>query len=374
MPTVSIVLPTYNGEKYIRQSVDSICGQTYTDWELFIVDDCSEDCTLEIAREYEKNDSRIHVIHNTVNKKLPASLNIGFRHTAGKYLTWTSDDNMYLPEALSVMVQRLKMSDTAMVCADMYFIDETGEIKPGIVSGYRDKELCRYNTVGACFLYRREVLDSVGDYDTGLFYVEDYDYWLRIKQQYGRIERIDRILYKYRYHDDSLTFSKKGNVQSALYKLRKKHLDFILADLKNEKGLLAALYYEMLENRLLDLELKGRIQSVLPELKNDKTGTRGKYMILGAGKYGKMALSLLGDAAVCFADNDPVKTGTCIEGKKIISYEEMLSLTGQYDVMIAVHEDKVYQLIHQLQESGIAGYCTYQTYRSDHSVFHGMEG
>lgn len=374
MPTVSIVLPTYNGEKYIRQSVDSICGQTYTDWELFIVDDCSEDCTLEIAREYEKNDSRIHVIHNAVNKKLPASLNIGFWHTAGKYLTWTSDDNMYLPEALSVMVQRLKMSDTAMVCADMYIIDETGEIKSGLVSGYRDKELCRRNTVGACFLYRREVLDSVGDYDAGLFYVEDYDYWLRIKQQYGRIERIDRILYKFRYHDDSLSFSKKENVRLALYKLRKRHMDFILADLKNEKGLLAALYYEMLETRLLDSEIKGRIQSVLPELKNDKTGTRGKYMILGAGKYGKMALNLLGDAAVCFADNDPIKAGTYIEGKKIISYEEMLSLTGQYDVMIAVHGDKVYQLMHQLQESGIADYCTYQTYRSDNSVFHRMEG
>lgn len=57
------------------------------------------------------------------------------------------------------------------------------KIKPGIVSGYRDKELCRYNMVGACFLYRREVLDSVGDYDTELFYAEDYDYWLRIKQQ-----------------------------------------------------------------------------------------------------------------------------------------------------------------------------------------------
>ena len=372
MPTVSIVLPTYNGEKYIRQSIDSICEQTYTDWELLIVDDCSEDRTLEIAREYEKKDGRIRVMHNTVNKKLPASLNVGFRHAAGKYLTWTSDDNMYLPEALNVMVQRLETSDTAMVCADMYFIDETGEIRPGLVSGYRDKELCRYNTVGACFLYRREVLDSVGDYDTGLFYVEDYDYWLRIKEQYGKIERIDQILYKYRYHNDSLSFSKKENVRPALYKLRKRHMDFILSDLKNEKGLLAALYYEMLENRLLDSEIKGRIQSVLPELQNDKIGTHGKYIIFGAGKYGKMALSLLGDAAVCFADNDPVKAGTCIEGKKVISYEEMLSLTGQYDVMIAVHGDKVYQLIHQLQESGIAGYCTYQTYSCDTYVLHRM--
>lgn len=362
MHTVSIVLPTYNGAKYIRQSIESIRNQVYTDWELILVDDCSQDNTLEILWEYEKQDDRIQVIHNETNRKLPTSLNIGFKHANGKYLTWTSDDNIYLPHALAVMVDRLENSDTVMVCADMYIMDENGEIKPEFVSRYKDEELCRRNTVGACFLYRRDVFDRVGVYDTTLFYVEDYDYWLRIKQRYGKIERIDQVLYKFRYHEGSLSFSKKKEVQEALYFLRKKHLEFILKDLQNQKELLVALYYEMMEMQILDVEMQEQIQSLLPGLKHDTLGEHGRYIILGSGKYGRMALDNLKDKAVCFADNDSIKVGGFIGGKKIISYDEMLSMNSQYDIMIAVHSDKMYQLIHQLSESGINRYCSIHAY------------
>ena len=68
MPKVSIVLPTYNGEEYIRQSIDSIRNQTFEDWELIIVNDYSTDGTSLIIREYEKKDSRIIVIENSENK------------------------------------------------------------------------------------------------------------------------------------------------------------------------------------------------------------------------------------------------------------------------------------------------------------------
>ena len=104
MPKVSIVLPTYNGEKFIRESIDSILYQTFTDWELIIVNDCSTDGTPNIVNRYAASDSRIRVIHNKENQKLPESLNIGFREARGEYLTWTSDDNMYLPSALEKMI------------------------------------------------------------------------------------------------------------------------------------------------------------------------------------------------------------------------------------------------------------------------------
>ena len=100
MPKISIILPTYNGQLYIREAIESVIKQIFKDWELIIVDDCSSDNTLDIIKEYEKLDSRIRVIHNEVNKKLPASLNIGFSYAKGEYFTWTSDDNLYLPSAL----------------------------------------------------------------------------------------------------------------------------------------------------------------------------------------------------------------------------------------------------------------------------------
>lgn len=75
---ISIVLPTYNGSRFLRDSIESVVSQTYEHWELIIVNDCSTDNTLKIAKEYEERDSRIRVISNNINKKLPASLNIGF--------------------------------------------------------------------------------------------------------------------------------------------------------------------------------------------------------------------------------------------------------------------------------------------------------
>lgn len=125
MPKVSIVLPTYNGDKWLKESIDSVINQSFCDWELIIVDDCSTDDTLSIANKYSSMDKRIHVIHNEVNKKLPASLNIGFRRAEGKYLTWTSDDNMYVSDALEKMVDFLdKNSQYMMVCTAMRDIDE----------------------------------------------------------------------------------------------------------------------------------------------------------------------------------------------------------------------------------------------------------
>ena len=84
---VSIILPTYNGEAYIAQSIESILSQTYKKFELIIVNDCSTDHTLEIIQRYKEKDARIRVINNIVNKKLPCSLNIGFSDARGDYLS-----------------------------------------------------------------------------------------------------------------------------------------------------------------------------------------------------------------------------------------------------------------------------------------------
>ena len=84
---ISIVLPIYNGEKYMRQSIDSIIGQTYQNWELLIVDDSSTDGTAAIAAEYVQKDSRIQYYKNPQNMRLPRTLNRGFSLAKGAYLT-----------------------------------------------------------------------------------------------------------------------------------------------------------------------------------------------------------------------------------------------------------------------------------------------
>ena len=103
---VTVIIPTYNSVEFLDSTIASIMNQSigFENIELIIVDDCSNDNTFQITEEYSSCDNRIRVIHNVCNQKLPESLNIGFRQAKGEYLTWTSDDNMYLPDALKIMI------------------------------------------------------------------------------------------------------------------------------------------------------------------------------------------------------------------------------------------------------------------------------
>ena len=203
---ISIVLPVYNGAAYLRESIDSVIAQTYTNWELLIVDDCSKDETREIACEYAQKDSRIHYYRNEQNLRLPRNLNKGFSLTKGDYLTWTSDDNRYHPTALQQMLNALKQDPEAQfVFASCRIIDGEGNVTEQFcVSPGSEKRIVGGNPVGACFMYTREVYEAVGDYDPELVLVEDFDYWQRICMRFKAVV-IEDFLYDYRRHDGALT-------------------------------------------------------------------------------------------------------------------------------------------------------------------------
>jgi glycosyltransferase involved in cell wall biosynthesis len=203
-PLVSIVLPTYNGSRYLEQSVQSCIAQTYKNWELIVVDDGSNDETAKIIAGYVNRDQRIRSVTHKRNRGLPAALNTGFANSKGAYLTWTSDDNLYEPEALQLMVNYLEdYLEIAMVCCDVKTIDSAEHQLELWRSLLADEPggLC----IQGCFLYRRRVYESVGDYDEELSLVEDYDYWLRVNRWF-RIARLEGVSpYKYRLHPKSLT-------------------------------------------------------------------------------------------------------------------------------------------------------------------------
>jgi len=202
---ISIVLPIYNGQKYMRQSIDSILAQTYTNWELLILDDGSTDNTAEIAKEYALKDSRIQYYKNPQNLRLPKTLNRGFSLTKGQYLTWTSDDNYYYPTALETMYTALFTSGKQFAFASCDVINEVGDIVEVIaVSDSAKKSIVGSNPVGACFLYTREAYEKVGEYNPELTLVEDIDYWQRICMHYEPV-CISEKLYAYRWHSGALT-------------------------------------------------------------------------------------------------------------------------------------------------------------------------
>ncbi|MEG2782928.1 MAG: glycosyltransferase [Lachnospiraceae bacterium] len=221
---ISIVLPIYNGEKYVRASIESILKQTYRDFELIIVDDCSTDCTLQIVREFEQKDTRIQVICNVENLKLPKSLNVGFSHCKGDYYTWTSDDNIYEVNAIEILVSKIE-EGYDVVWADFAIIDEKGKrLKKTRVSGYPPKDLLFHDIVGACFLYRKEVQEVLEGYTEDEFLVEDYDFWLRAYLKGFRFACVEQILYRYRLHSKSLTGTSVKKIQIKTIQLIMKNL------------------------------------------------------------------------------------------------------------------------------------------------------
>ena len=223
---VSVVLPVYNGARYLAESIESVLRQSYADLELIIVDDGSTDASAGIARAY-RNDPRVRLIQQE-NRKLPAALNAGFAQARGEFFTWTSADNWMRPGMLTALTQFLqKNSDAEMVYADEELIDEGGEPALGtdFCEGYqspcgsnrlrrpRDPGALSFdqnNYIGACFLYRAWAARAVGDYCEECFGFEDYDYWLRMNALF-RIAHLgsDEVLYSYRLHPDSLSAQEK---------------------------------------------------------------------------------------------------------------------------------------------------------------------
>ncbi len=245
IPEISVVLPCYNGERYLREAVKSIMDQTFTDWELIIVDDWSSDTTPNIIRELVKEDKRIKSIRNSENLKLPRALNAGFEIARGRYLTWMSDDNLYENRAFARMYQELEeYGDISMVCADMLIIDSEGKVLGSSVT-YDDKKFWRDNRVGLCVLYRREVYETIGGFDPDLFLVEDYDYWARIRSAFGYIQRIPEILYRYRIHDSTLTNTRSREILHQLNRFRAKHINEIISSLSDDKEALSQILMQM---------------------------------------------------------------------------------------------------------------------------------
>jgi GT2 family glycosyltransferase len=211
-PRVSIILPAYNGAAYLAESLQSCLDQTYRDLEVIVVDDASTDATGAIVAEFAAGDPRVRCVRHAMNRGLPVALNTGFAASRGAYLTWTSDDNRYLPIAIEEMAHALDADPAvAYVYADIELIDEDGAVV-ATESAMEPRELLtgHEGTGIACFLYRRSVYERIGDYAEDLFLAEDYDYWLRVLAAGIAMRHLRAALYQYRRHARSLTDARRG--------------------------------------------------------------------------------------------------------------------------------------------------------------------
>lgn len=200
---VSIILPVYNGEKFLKTSIESCLNQTYKNIELIIVNDCSTDNSLEIIQNFSNVDSRIKIINNTKNLKLPRSLNIGHNIAKGHFITWTSDDNIYEPTAIAELLSALNDNEADIAYSNVYMINNEGT-RLREVNFLNIENIIFGNHVGSCFLYKKAVFKKNNGYNENLFLVEDYDFWLRAAV-HSKYTHVKKMLYNYRKHENSLT-------------------------------------------------------------------------------------------------------------------------------------------------------------------------
>jgi glycosyltransferase involved in cell wall biosynthesis len=198
-------------------------NQTYRNIELIIVDDGSKDATTCIIESY--NDERIKYVRHKKNLGLPAALNTGFAHTTGEYLTWTSNDNRYLPTAIEEMANYLLANhEVDFVYADYWAHNlETDDRELRILP---DKlVLEKRNDVGACFLYHRRVYEEIGNFNPTFRLVEDYDYWMRICSKFNA-KHLPKPLYVYGEHSKSLKSTRQVGIRlfENILKYQKKYV------------------------------------------------------------------------------------------------------------------------------------------------------
>jgi len=204
---VSIILPTFNGSKYLGRSIKSCLDQTHKNLELIVIDDCSTDPgTLEAISSFK--DGRIRYYKNAKNLGISSSLNIGFEKSCGDCLTWTSDDNFFEKNAIEKMLSYLLEKSEKFVYSSYYSFNGDDESIKSVVR-FPGTENLERNCI-ACFLFDREVFKSVGGFDTDISFAQDTDYWLRVSKQF-KLSFLDEPLYYYRIHNVSISMSNYKN-------------------------------------------------------------------------------------------------------------------------------------------------------------------
>jgi len=211
-PLVSIIMPTYNQEDFIGEAIESVQRQTLEDWELIIINNYSNDRTLNVIAGF--NDKRIIVYNFSNNGVIASSRNLGLRSANGEYIAFLDSDDLWVPDKLERQVKFLSSDKSALLCSsncDQFPIGQRNVLKK-FKSGYITPNalLKRNEIINSSVLMKRSVIEKVGfiDESPGLKAVEDYDYWIRIAFKFKKsLFLMKNVLVLYRLHGANTTGS-----------------------------------------------------------------------------------------------------------------------------------------------------------------------
>ena len=209
MAKVSVIIPTYNRPELLTKSINSVISQTFGDFELIVIDDCSPDNTPNVLGRF--SDERMKVIRNSSNMGIAAVRNIGVRGSKGEYIAFLDDDDEWLPDKLEkqLTVMEKGPGSTGCVYTGCMIIGADGsDAVRTSVPVYRNrvlKELLLENFITtSTLLLRKSCFDRAGLFDERFPYGEDYDMWIRVAEDF-EFDFSPEPLTKYRVHQTTMT-------------------------------------------------------------------------------------------------------------------------------------------------------------------------
>ncbi len=258
-PKISVIMSVYNGEKYLKEAIESILRQTFSDFEFIIIDDGSTDKSLNIIEDY--NDDRIKVIKNDVNVGLTKNLNRALVIAKGEYVARQDADDISL---LCRFEEQIKFYENnpelVLLGTSIYIMDEKGKIiKKRIAPSNPGKFLINVNNIThASVMFNKLIVNKLGGYNELFKYAQDYDLWLRISKYYS-IMNLQLPLYCVRIHRNSIGTTKSREqflyaILAKKFMMNKLKDDAFLRNLINRQGIKCIYQYLNKWEKLLFIE------------------------------------------------------------------------------------------------------------------------
>lgn len=291
IPTVTVILPCYNGARWIVKTIESIQAQTYPNFELLIIDDGSIDCSRRNIESFLR-DGRIRYIYQN-NQGFSAALNRGLKESKGEFISFIGQDDLWIPEKLSTQIEYLNAhKESGIVFSDYYTINLEGKIieskRTKMPHTNLRKEIVKRlflnNFIGfETVLVRRQCFDIAGNFDEQMVGFSDHDLWLRIAGQFN-LSYIASFLVKKRSHEFQLSKRKESVLRDEFLLVEKAlHKYPFLSEVKNRKCTL--LYYSLAITYLHGDNLNAAKKNLLKAIRIQPWNLKAVFIYLAPGAH-----------------------------------------------------------------------------------------
>lgn len=225
-PLVSVIMPAYNNENYIETAIASLIGQTYKNWELIVVNDCSSDKTGEVIDLLAKKDQRIRPFHNRKNIKQTRTRNFAISEAKGKYVTLLDSDDERKPASLQKQVEFLESNpDVVAVGTAVEWCDDNmkrlNDRRYPLSDEQIRKTFFRYSPFCLASLMIRAKALGTPAYNPDVEPAEDIDLAMRLGMK-GKLANLSEVLYRVRTHPQSVTQRGARIMEKNTFKIRRK--------------------------------------------------------------------------------------------------------------------------------------------------------